>query len=178
MTLDDEDGTQITVDRLRSAALYAAIADELDAGRADGALAELIGWRSPATVSVEDPGHRWTVTSDPRTLEHTIQRDELLVVALSYQASSRPSEDLVALPENRNPLAYDSQHLGGARFPWTLPFDLPLLEERAYLERGNVTAGGHGDPGSGSAPLRRRGRGGSPRPLSGAGRADREGSPR
>jgi hypothetical protein len=62
------------------------------------------------------------------------------LVSLSYQASSSTlSDDLVALPEHRNPLAYDSAHLGGARFPWTLPLDLSLTEVRAYLERARTS---------------------------------------
>src|SRR5262249_21265991 len=52
------------------------------------------------------------------------------VVALAYQDSSILS-NLAALPENRNPEAYS--RLAAADFPWTLPFDLPLEETRAYL---------------------------------------------
>jgi hypothetical protein len=51
-------------------------------------------------------------------------------------ASSRPTDELLAEPEHVLPSAYAL--LAEAPFPWSLPFDLPLLEARTYLEHLGV----------------------------------------
>ncbi len=60
----------------------------------------------------------------------------LAVTSLSYQNSSLVG-DLRATPENRNPAAYAK--LRGAKFPWTLPFDLWTEETRAFLDAIGVS---------------------------------------
>jgi hypothetical protein len=47
--------------------------------------------------------------------------------------------ELNANPEWPNATAYDGNHLGGKVYPWTLPFDLPLAEARAYLGQLNLS---------------------------------------
>jgi Tc toxin complex TcA C-terminal TcB-binding domain/Neuraminidase-like domain/FHA domain/Putative peptidoglycan binding domain len=47
--------------------------------------------------------------------------------------------ELNANPQWLNQTAYDNSHLGGAVYPWTLPFDLPLAEARAYLGQLNLS---------------------------------------
>ena len=47
--------------------------------------------------------------------------------------------ELDANPEWLNETAYDEDHLAGAVYPWTLPFDLPLAEARAYLGQLNLS---------------------------------------
>ena len=78
---------------------------------------------------------RYTLTSTESFLLEVIG-SELTVTALAYQNSSILSH-LEARPENRNPEAY--RRLGAASFPWTLPFDLPLEETRAQLDKLGVS---------------------------------------
>jgi hypothetical protein len=47
--------------------------------------------------------------------------------------------ELNANPEWLNQTAYDNQHLAGAVYPWTLPFDLHLREARTYLGQLNLS---------------------------------------
>ena len=76
-------------------------------------------------------GPRYTITSSESFLLE-VTDSELTVTALAYQNSSILSH-LEAQPENRNPEAYC--RLSAAQFPWSLPFDLPLEETRAFLEK-------------------------------------------
>ena len=79
------------------------------------------------------PGYKLTATE---TFLLEVIDSELTVTALAYQNSSILSH-LEARPENRNPDAY--RHLSAAPFPWTLPFDLPLEETRALLDKLGVS---------------------------------------
>jgi len=60
--------------------------------------------------------------------------ESLSIDSIAYQSSST-GRDLKASPENYNPVAYEICKGENAVFPWTLPFDRPLLEVRAILER-------------------------------------------
>lgn len=97
--------------------------------------------RTAVTVAALAPGgqgfvgSRYKLTSPESFLLEVIGSD-LTVTALAYQNSSILSH-LEARPENRDPEAY--RRLSAASFPWTLPFDLPLEETRALLEKLGVS---------------------------------------
>jgi hypothetical protein len=80
-------------------------------------------------------GPRYTLTST-ETFLLEVTDSALTVTALAYQNSSIRSH-LEARPENRDPEAY--RVLSAAVFPWTLPFDLPLEETRALLDKLGVS---------------------------------------
>ena len=80
-------------------------------------------------------GSRYTLTATETFLLEVID-SELTVTALAYQNSSILSH-LETRPENRNPDAY--RRLSAASFPWTLPFDLPIEETRALLDKLGVS---------------------------------------
>jgi hypothetical protein len=88
-----------------------------------------------ATGIGEFAGLRYMLTATDTFLLEVID-SELTVTALAYQNSSILSH-LEARPENRNPDAY--RRLSAAPFPWTLPFDLPLEETRALLDKLGVS---------------------------------------
>jgi len=138
LRIEAEDGTVIAAG-LRPSNLLVDMADRLDRNAVDGPIVPIIGPLLPVTVTTEDPGRRWTVTSGPRSADLAFQPEALTLVSLCYQSSASTAADVIALPEYRNPLAYDNAHVGGATFPWTLPFDLPLTEVRAYLDRARTS---------------------------------------
>lgn len=80
-------------------------------------------------ASVRSIGGRYVISLSQAFLFDLVG-EQLSVIALAYQDSSILT-NLAALPENRNPRAYAI--LRDTEFPWTLPFDLPLEEARAYL---------------------------------------------
>ena len=80
-------------------------------------------------------GPRYTLTATETFLLEVVD-SALTVTALAYQNSSILSH-LEARPENRDPEAY--RVLSSAQFPWTLPFDLPLEETRALLDKLGVS---------------------------------------
>jgi hypothetical protein len=108
-----------------------ATAEALDRGYIGGILLAWIGPRpAPYEISKLDASH-WTVAwTNELELHRRMQR--LTVDGLCYQ-SAGPDDGLLSAPENRNPAAYEL--LRTAEFPWSLPFDLPLLELRAFLDR-------------------------------------------
>jgi Tc toxin complex TcA C-terminal TcB-binding domain/Neuraminidase-like domain len=138
LRIEAEDGTVIAAG-LRPSNLLVDMADRLDRNAVDGPIVPIIGPLLPVTVTVEAQGHRWTVTSGPRSADLVFRPEALTLVSLCYQSSASTSADVIALPEYRNPVAYDNAHVGGARFPWTLPFDLPVTEVRAYLDRARTS---------------------------------------
>ncbi|BFU96283.1 MAG: protein of unknown function [Nitrospira sp.] len=80
-------------------------------------------------------GADWEISvTDEVTLHYVPER--LGIASLTYQTSDA-REDALAIPENRNPEAYN--RLDAAVYPWTLPFNLWLEEVRAFLERGGVS---------------------------------------
>jgi hypothetical protein len=137
LTLTDPAGAVRLRDSYSSAAMLAT-ATALAQGRLGGVMPAWLGAGAPYKVTEESVGQRWTVTSGPHELELHYQADRLTVGALAYQ-SAGPDEDLLAAPENRNPAAY--RLLRTAEFPWSLPFDLPLAELRAYLDRLGLPRG-------------------------------------
>lgn len=70
------------------------------------------------------------------------QPDQLRIMALTYQTMGK-SDDLIACPENQNPIAYEilrnPKDYGKPVFPWSLPFNLPWETVRACLERAGVS---------------------------------------
>src|SRR5262249_42147322 len=82
----------------------------------------------------------YKITRDTITNRYVVQVDTNVILgiapeaatvtALTYQNSSILT-NLAAIPENRNPEAY--QKLRQAIFPWTLPLDLWIEEIRAFL---------------------------------------------
>jgi hypothetical protein len=137
LTLTDSAGAVRLRDSYSSAAM-AATATALSQGKLGGVLPAWLGAGAPHKVTEESAGQRWTVTSGPHELELHYQADRLTVGALAYQ-SAGPDADLLAAPQNRNPAAY--KLLRTAEFPWSLPFDLPLAELRAYLDRLGLPRG-------------------------------------
>src|SRR5262249_12989938 len=89
----------------------------------------------PAPGGAGVAGPRYTLTSTESIMLEVIG-SELTVTARAYQNSSNLSHR-EARPENRNPEAY--RRLSAAPFPWTLPFDLPLEETRALLDKLGVS---------------------------------------
>jgi hypothetical protein len=132
IALTSTGGTPL-VSREYSAAAVAATSTALANGEAGGMLSSLL--RASDTLEVaDDPasgGHLLT-SPVPVVLELAYAPARLTLGALAYQ-SAHEDADLLASPQNRNPEAYG--RLRDAAFPWSLPFDLPLEEVRAYLER-------------------------------------------
>ena len=137
LTLTDPAGTVRLRDSYSSAAMVAT-ATALGQGKLGGVMPAWLGAGTPHTITEESAGQRWTVTSGPHELDLYYQADRLTVGAIAYQ-SAGPDADLPAAPQNRNPAAY--RLLRTAEFPWSLPFDLPLSELRAYLERLGLPRG-------------------------------------
>jgi hypothetical protein len=133
LTLSTLDGTAIAGNRYSPRALQATAAT-LGQGAAGGLLTELVPFsdRFDVTPLTED---RWQIRHETVQAELTYAPETLTVTALSYQSSAHP-EDALAYPDNRNPEAY--QRLRDAVHPWTLPFDLPLAETRALLDRSGT----------------------------------------
>jgi Tc toxin complex TcA C-terminal TcB-binding domain/Neuraminidase-like domain len=131
LTLTDPAGAVRLRDSYSSAAMVVT-ATALGQGKLGGVMPAWLGAGTPYKVTEESAGQRWTVSSGPHELELHYQADRLTVGALAYQ-SAGPDADLLAAPQNRNPAAY--RLLRTAEFPWSLPFDLPLAELRAYLDR-------------------------------------------
>ena len=135
LTLLTEDDREI-VSRTYSSDFLRQGAARLDAGAADGPLEAFIpGWET-ATVTVDTPGSRWRIIGAERSAALRYASERLAIASLAYQSSST-TQDLMAVPANRNPAAYDI--LKAAGFPWSLPFDLTLAEVRGYLERAGVS---------------------------------------
>jgi len=92
------------------------------------------------------PVRPWTITHlkpGRCALRYALQKftfgisDAVLgVLALTYRSSSIQT-DLAAIPENRNPAAYDV--LRKAVYPWALPFDLSTEEIRTYLKELGIS---------------------------------------
>jgi Tc toxin complex TcA C-terminal TcB-binding domain/Neuraminidase-like domain/Putative peptidoglycan binding domain len=137
LTLADTAGAVRLRDSYSSAAMLAT-ATALGQGKLGGVMPAWLGASAPYKVTEESPGQRWTVSSGPHELELHYQADRLTIGALVYQ-SAGPDADLLAAPQNRNPAAY--RLLRTAEFPWSLPFDLPLSELRAYLDRLGLPRG-------------------------------------
>ena len=78
----------------------------------------------------------WTIASAPRELTLRVASAQLTIKSLAYQ-SGDPDADALAWPENHNPEAYAQLKL--AKFPWSLPVDLPLEEVRLFLERARIS---------------------------------------
>jgi len=134
ITLTTVNDAQITT-RSYSAPAVAATIDALAAHRAGGMLTAIL--REPKLYAVE-PGpeaETFTLVRKPYWVEVRYSPARLTVQALAYQ-SSRTDADLRAAPQNRNPAAY--RRLRSASFPWTLPYNLPLQETRALLDRAGV----------------------------------------
>ncbi len=130
LTLLDPAGGVLLSDTYSQSALRAT-ATALDDGRVDGLLPGT-GLAKGHLVTADATAQRWTIESGPYQLELRHQAEVLTIAALAYQ-SCGPDADLLAAPENRNPAAY--RMLRTAEFPWSLPFDLPLTEIRAFLDR-------------------------------------------
>lgn len=126
-----DDGSQIAA-KTYSARALEATANALAAGRAGGMLKEKLPIGPGYRVKQEVTGSQWQIEYESVEAEFSYVPERLAVTSLSYQ-SSRNGEELKACPENRNPEAYE--RLREAVFPWSLPFDLPLAEIRALLER-------------------------------------------
>jgi len=104
----------------------------------DGNLAYI--FRTDVLKLLEIPDLPWTITHpEPRRCTLRVEVPKYIiaisypmlgVLSLTYRSSSVQT-DLAAVPENLNPAAY--QVLSKAVYPWTLPFDLPTTEIRAYL---------------------------------------------
>jgi hypothetical protein len=90
---------------------------------------------APPPVGAAFGGRRFRLTATESFLLEVLG-SELTVTALAYQNSSIRTH-LEARAENRNPEAY--RRLAAAVFPWTLPFDLPLEETRALLDKLGVS---------------------------------------
>lgn len=113
-----------------------SVATELSGGVVHQLIRDLLPELPPgARYQLTPDGNDWIV-SLAGELHINYTADSLTLKALTYQ-SSTPSQDLVASPENRNPSAY--RRLQEASFPWSLPFDLPLEEVRAYLTRAGIS---------------------------------------
>jgi Tc toxin complex TcA C-terminal TcB-binding domain/ABC toxin N-terminal region/Neuraminidase-like domain/Putative peptidoglycan binding domain/PA14 domain/Salmonella virulence plasmid 28.1kDa A protein len=63
---------------------------------------------------------------------------QVLATPLAGYQTTWKADELAAYPEHLNPVAYDSAHLAGAAYPWTLPFDLWIEEARTYLHQLGV----------------------------------------
>src|SRR5207248_1774065 len=111
-------------------------ATALAAGRAGGMLEERLPIRTGYRIREEVSGSNWKIEYETVEAELTYDPERLAVSSLSYQ-SSRNGDELKAYPENRNPEAYE--RLRKAVFPWSLPFDLPLAETRALLDRTGIS---------------------------------------
>lgn len=109
----------------------AATRAALNRARIGGVLEAILAPTGGLSIEAQPDGDSWTLTSGPRERELVFQPALLTIKSLAYQSSS-PDADLSAAPENRSTKAY--QILAGAVFPWSLPFDLPLLETRATLD--------------------------------------------
>lgn len=134
MELWSMDGVQLFGESYSGHAV-ARTAEELERGVVGTILREVLRHRGTFTVESE-PDKWWRIEQAGLETELAYITDELTVTALTYQSSGR-TEDLGAFPENRNPAAYE--RLRVAEFPWSLPFDLPLVETRALLERAGTT---------------------------------------
>jgi hypothetical protein len=108
----------------------------LENGLIGGVLPPVLGTGRDLTVHAEpvtadSAVRRWTVVGEDHEIDLLFQTDQLTITALTYQSVAGDA-DLVAVPRNRNPTAYRA--LRRAEYPWTLPFDLPLAETRAFLD--------------------------------------------
>lgn len=90
----------------------------------------------PWEVSWDEASQHWQLRHEVFRMPLYVTEAVRIVYSLTYRCSSIQN-DLAAVPENCNPLAYEA--LRKARFPWTLPLDLWLEEVRAYLQELGVT---------------------------------------
>ena len=134
LTLKSKSGVVLFTKRY-SAATIATTVQLLNHGRVGGILSAILpaGFQFTAQTSV---GGRWTVLSQSLQAEIAHLPEKVEVSALAYQSFST-NRDLTVEPENQNPEAY--RQLQNANFPWTLPFNLPLLEVRGFLGKTNAS---------------------------------------
>ncbi|GIJ55002.1 hypothetical protein Vau01_025180 [Virgisporangium aurantiacum] len=126
----------VLVDRVYSAQGVTATKEALVGGTAGGLLATLVQAAPLYLVEAGPDAQTWQLSR--RTIETEVRFTPatLTVAALTCQ-SSRTDPDPLAVPQNRNPAAYERLRAG--EFPWALPFDLPLAETRAFLDRAGLT---------------------------------------
>lgn len=87
-------------------------------------------------ASVKAAGVQWRYRSS-FSLSFVYNRASLTIRGLTYQ-NTTDGEDLLARPQNRNPLAYQILNSADARFPWSLPYDADLEATRALLAKAGV----------------------------------------
>lgn len=102
----------------------------------NGEIAPVVRIRNPPQTAklsiVPQNGGGWTYRSS-----HSAQmsyQPPLIVRGLTYQSTAR-GEDLLARPQNRNPLAYLRLNGPEVRFPWSLPYDANLFATRTLLAK-------------------------------------------
>jgi hypothetical protein len=123
------------VSKTYSANAVEATRAELAEGSTGGLLTALLPQVSTFTVETgPDPESFTKSFVIPFVLTYVPR--SLTVAGLTYQ-STTDQGDLTASPRNRNLAAY--ARLRNAQFPWSLPFDLPLAELRALLDRAGCS---------------------------------------
>ena len=115
-----------------------ALAQEVSAGLDNGQIVfPLTQFLRPdfKYVISKNTDDSWLIFLDEICTVH-YRPDQMIIKSLAYQTVGQ-SRDLIACPENQNPLAYEKLCL--ANFPWTLPFNLPWETVRVCLERAGVS---------------------------------------
>ena len=97
---------------------------------------------SVPTPKADSQHNIWFISlTEPVHAVVTYQPDPLIIKSIAYQTVGN-SDDLIACPENQNPIAYeilrDPQAHNKPVFPWSLPFNLPWESVRACLSRAGV----------------------------------------
>lgn len=130
VTLEHVSGDLIVTDLIRDGAdLVAGLAGELAAGRVPQYVANLLPARTFEVTPDPANPRRWILSAaDVFTVRYL--SGGMVITGLAFTGST-PGSDLTAFPENRNPCAYTV--LAGARYPWSLPFDVFTEEVRACL---------------------------------------------
>ena len=87
----------------------------------------------PGRITAQENDGKWTLFSPLREIELWYVPEVITVGALGYQSNPNPLDNPKISPQNRNPHAYEK--IRKAKYPWSLPFDLPLEELRIFLDR-------------------------------------------
>lgn len=87
---------------------------------------------SALDLNAAGTANTWSIASVKQFRTLSKSPAQLRLTSLAYQ-SGEVGLDAIAEPENRNPAAYVK--LNDAKFPWSLPLDLPLEETRLLLKR-------------------------------------------
>jgi hypothetical protein len=138
-TLQTPSGKNIFGPKRYSSKITRVITD----GLKNGVIASLLAYFLPPDlkyVITQNADGSWFIClAEAACAVVSFQPDQLKIKALTYQTVGK-SDDLIAYPENQNPIAYEIlRDPKKAVFPWSLPFNLPWESVRACLERAGVS---------------------------------------